>query len=103
MKFKILLESSMKERVQLNTASLRKLNGNMRHVQEPPHGILLGDDESDLGDYAWYNKNSVGKTHPVGQRKPNSWGLYDMHGNVWEWVQDEWHDSYDGAPLDGSA
>jgi len=63
----------------------------------------FGDDESDLGDYAWYNKNSAEKTHPVGQRKPNSWGLYDMYGNVWEWVQDEWHDSYEGAPSDGRA
>ena len=63
----------------------------------------FGDDESDLGDYAWYNENSAGKTHPVGQKKSNPWGLYDMHGNVYEWVQDEWHDSYDGAPSDGSA
>jgi formylglycine-generating enzyme required for sulfatase activity len=64
----------------------------------------FSDDESKLGDYGWYDKNSEGNTHPVGQRDPNSWLLYDMHGNVWEWVQDEWHDSYDDdAPTDGSA
>lgn len=62
----------------------------------------FGDDESKLGDYAWYHNNSNGMTHPVGQKKPNSWGLYDMYGNVWEWVQDKWHDSYNGAPTDGS-
>jgi formylglycine-generating enzyme required for sulfatase activity len=63
----------------------------------------FGDDESELGDYAWYYINSDGMTHPVGQKKPNSWGLYDMHGNVWEWVQDCWHSNYNGAPADGSA
>jgi uncharacterized repeat protein (TIGR02543 family) len=63
----------------------------------------FGDDESKLGDYAWYRDNSGRKTHPVGQKKPNPWGLYDMHGNVREWVEDCWHSDYNGAPTDGSA
>ena len=63
----------------------------------------FGNDESDLSEYAWYDDNSGGKSHPVGQKKPNSWKLYEMHGNVWEWVQDWWYSNYDGAPTDGSA
>jgi formylglycine-generating enzyme len=49
----------------------------------------FGDDPSQLDDYAWYYENSDEKSHQVGQKKPNPWGLFDMHGNVAEWVLDE--------------
>ena len=63
----------------------------------------FGDSESKLGEHAWYGGSSGGKTHPIGKLKPNPWGLYDMYGNVWERVQDNWHINYNGAPADGSA
>jgi formylglycine-generating enzyme required for sulfatase activity len=65
--------------------------------------FLSGDDDSKLGDYAWFRDNSDGKPHPVGTKKPNAFGLYDMYGNVTEWAEDCYRDSYAGAPTDGSA
>lgn len=58
--------------------------------------------EEALDRVAWYEKNSRGRIHPVGEKELNAWGLGDILGNVWEWVEDDWHDNYEGAPTDGS-
>lgn len=62
-----------------------------------------GDYAGDPNSMAWYTANADYKTHPVGQKQPNAWSLYDMHGNVAEWVMDYQYNNYDGAPTDGSA
>ncbi len=63
----------------------------------------FGDSPTELADYAWFADNANKRSHPVGAKVPNPWGLSEMHGGIWEWCEDVWHDNFNGAPADGSA
>ncbi len=62
-----------------------------------------GDESECADEIGWWEWNGGEQTHPVKGKLPNDYGLYDMSGNVWEWVEDCWHDNYEGAPTDGRA
>ena len=67
-------------------------------------GAHFCGDDARVDEIAWFQPNADNQTHPVGRKTPNRFALYDTSGNVWEWVQDCWHDDYsDGPPNDGSA
>lgn len=63
----------------------------------------FGDDPAELDDYGWHHGNAAGNDPPVGAKQPNAWGLYDMHGYLWEWCADYWNASHEGAAPDGRA
>ena len=62
----------------------------------------FGGEAKGLDEFAWHTGNAAGNDPPVGAKKPNPWGLYDIHGYLWEWCADTWHKDYGGAPADGS-
>jgi formylglycine-generating enzyme required for sulfatase activity len=63
----------------------------------------FGDTADQLGDFGWFTGNAAGNDPPVGAKRPNPWGLYDVHGYLWEWCSDDAHDDYMGAPGDGTS
>ncbi|MFM9500787.1 formylglycine-generating enzyme family protein, partial [Streptomyces galilaeus] len=64
---------------------------------------FFGDDQKAVGQFAWYDANAGKQTHPVGQLQPNAFGVFDIIGNVWQWTEDCYHETYQGAPVTAAA
>ena len=93
------------EMVQVAIACLQKRSGSFAVRKGTETRYSFGDSDDLLDDYAWHDGNSDGKTHPVGKLRANPNGLFDMHGNVWEWVQDKYTRKLPGGtdPLHSSS
>jgi len=88
-----------KDSKQIEEAEVKILGGSGYHIPTDAqwtHGCLagsktkyhFGNKDDDLPEYAWFDKNGDGRTHVVGEKKPNGFGLHDIHGNVWEWNEE---------------
>ena len=85
-----------------HSACRRKRSGSTALARARRRAYSFGDStQEQLGEYAWFTGNAKGNDPPVGAKKPNPWKLYDVHGYLWEWCADRWHDGNGGGPADG--